>query len=80
MVNYGGVPNLIVKDLRGLRPPGVTSHKKRIGQVQGYVISSVTFYDTEMTLPCWFLGYHGTIPVNEQGSRERYKCNEGIGN
>ena len=27
MANPGGVPNLIVKDPRGLRPPGVASQK-----------------------------------------------------
>ena len=41
------------------------------GQVQGYVIGSITFCDTEMTLPYCFLGYHGPIPVNQQGVRER---------
>ena len=29
MANHGGVPNLIVKDPRGLRPPGVASQKTK---------------------------------------------------
>ena len=42
-----------------------------VGQVQGYVISSITLCDTEMTLPYCFLRYHGLIPVNQQSTREQ---------
>ena len=37
-----------------------------VGQVQGYVISSITFCNREVTLPYCFLGYHSLIPKNWQ--------------
>ena len=42
-----------------------------VGQVQGYVISSNIFGDTEMTLPYWFLRNHSLVPINEQDLREQ---------
>ena len=42
-----------------------------VGQVQGHVISSIIFYDTEVTLPYWFLRYHSLVPINQQDLREK---------
>ena len=42
-----------------------------VGQVQGYLISSFIFCDTEVTLPYWFLGYHSLIPIYQKGFREQ---------
>ena len=42
-----------------------------IGQVQGYLSSSFVFCDTEVTLPYWFLGYRGLIPIYQKGVREQ---------
>ena len=42
-----------------------------VGQVQGYVIGSIIFSDTEMTLPSYFLRYHSPVPINQQGLREQ---------
>ena len=39
-----------------------------VGQVQGYVISSIIFCDTEATLPYCFLRYHSIVPINQQGT------------
>ena len=53
-----------------------------VGHVQGYVISSTIFCDTEVTLPYCFLRYHLLVPINQQDLRERYfdKCNQRIRN
>ena len=42
-----------------------------VGQVQGYVISSIIFSDTEMALPYYFLRYHNLVPIDQQGLREQ---------
>ena len=44
-----------------------------VGQVHSYVnmSSSIIFCDTEMSLPYCFLGYHGLLPINQQGLREQ---------
>ena len=42
-----------------------------VGQVQGYVISSIIFFDTEVTLPYWFLGNRGLVPIYQKGFREQ---------
>ena len=42
-----------------------------VGQVRGYLISSFVFCDTEVTLPYWFLGYHGLVPIYQKGFREQ---------
>ena len=42
-----------------------------VGQVQGYVICTVIFCDTEMTLPYCFFGYHSIVPINQQDLREQ---------
>ena len=34
-----------------------------VGQVQGYVINSVIFCDTEITLPYCFHRYYGLVPI-----------------
>ena len=41
------------------------------GQVQSYVITSITFCDTEVTLPYCFLRYHSPVPINQQDLGER---------
>ena len=35
-------------------------------------MNSFIFCDTEITLPYWFLRYHGLIPVNQQVSKEQF--------
>ena len=42
-----------------------------VGQVQGYVISSIIFCDTEVTLPFSFLRYHSLVPINKQDLGEQ---------
>ena len=42
-----------------------------VGQAQGYEISSIIFCDTEVTLPYFFLRYHGLVPINQQDLREQ---------
>ena len=42
-----------------------------VGQVQGYLISSFVICDTEVTLPYWFLRYHGLVPINKQDLGEQ---------
>ena len=37
-----------------------------VGHVQGYSISSFVLRDKEVTLPYWFLGYHGLIPTYQK--------------
>ena len=38
-----------------------------VGQVEGYFV----FCDTEVTLPYWFLGYHGLVPVYQKRFRQQ---------
>ena len=37
-----------------------------VGQVQGYLISFFVFCDSEVTLPYWFLGYHGLVYIQKE--------------